>query len=340
MTAEGLRTLVKEKLGFTVIRKYFFPLLSEWEIEVAPSPVLNGTRKVPATQIRKLEKKERALRRKLETSIKKENRAEWQILGLPRGNRRDGPGPQWRKREYDQEKRNYFYLELWTEGSGSLLTPESRQLLRKKIYAYSRHLGVDVLSYVIMDSHCFLLVTLPPRGKWLQKIADPDRLLERARELYQPAQYQHMVRQFSETKDPEKLLKFHQREFCDLSIFVKMVKESLSRAQNRQQNTTGSLWMPRFRSLQLTEPEKTIGCHLRINRWPVTRGLVPPGELATYPWSSYGELMGSSKRAIKGTCRVLGIPVAEWKKPYPGDSKKGRKRTARNWFMAQMTEDS
>jgi hypothetical protein len=148
-----------------------------------------------------------------------------------------------------------------------------------------------------------------------------------------------MRKQFSEVSDPEKPLQIYQKEFCDLSVFVKMIKESVSRAQNRQENTTGSRWMPRFRSLQLTDQQQRIACHLRINRWPATRGIVSPEELASYPWCSYGELMGSSKRAIKGTCRVLGIPVARWRKPYPGDTRKGRKRTARNWFIAQMHEE-
>jgi hypothetical protein len=121
-----------------------------------------------------------------------------------------------------------------------------------------------------------------------------------------------------------------------MGTFLKRLKESISRAHNLHQNTIGSLWMERYRSLELTTRQDRFDCHLRINRWPITRGLLEPDDLPSYPWSSFGELQTSSKRAIKGTCGALGIPVALWQKPYAADPKKGRNRTAQKWFFSEV----
>lgn len=336
MTVPAIKDLIKNELGLTITRKYLIQLINEWNLDLAPGPQAVGPGTLAGTEIAKLSKQENKLRAKLNRRLASGDLAEWQILGLPRGNRRDGPGPQWRKRQYEQNKHSYFYLELWTAGPETLLTPQSRQLLKKKIFFYSKHLGVDILSFVIMDSHCFLLVHLPPREAWIDKLRDPQKFLQRARELFQPSVYERIKKQFATVKDPKKLLDYYLAEFCELSVFVKRLKESVSRAHNLHQNTTGALWMERYRSLELTTRQERIDCHLRINRWPITRGLVEPNDLPSYPWSSFGELQTSGKRAIKGTCRALGIPLASWKKHYPADPKKGRKRSAQKWFFSEI----
>lgn len=336
LSLEAMARMVKAELGITLLRRAFIELTSEWNIPIASNQPNPGAQQAPREEIEGLWKKEKALRKKTNQSLASGDKAEWQLHGMPRGNRRDGPGPQWRKRHEEHQERTYFYLEFWTAGPDTLLTAEIRQLLKKKIYFYSKHLGVEVLSFVIMDSHCFLVVTVPPREKWLKKLRDPQALLQRAQELYHPQQHQRMVKQFATASDQQKIVDYYLRDFCDLSVFVKMIKESVSRAHNRFHNTFGALWMDRFRSLTLTTPRELLQCHLRVNRWPITRGLLTPNELSSYPWSSFGDLLKSSKRSIKATCQVLGIPAAAWKKTYPLDQKKGRKRLARNWFQSQI----
>jgi len=331
---ETIARLMNAEFGFTPLRRTIIQLTAEWDIPIAPGRPQAGMNPTPRDAFDEISKKERALREELNRKLASQDKAEWQLLGMPRGNRREGPGAQWRKRNYDPGQRSYICLEFWT--AGTLLNPETRQLLKKKIHFYGKHLGVEVLSYVIMDSHCFLLVTLPAREKWLEKLRDPEKLIQRAKGLYQPSRLQEMTEQLEKARNPQKVLDYYLRDFCDLSTFVKMIKESVSRGHNLFQNTAGSLWMDRYRSLELTHRQDLVDCLIRLNRWPVTRGLLTAEDLPTYPWSSFGDLMGSSKRAITGTCRVLGIAPEKWQKPYPFDQKKGRKRTARNWFKAQI----
>jgi REP element-mobilizing transposase RayT len=323
--------LIATELGFTPLRSTILKLTSEWNITLSPGPGLNS---IPDEEFDEIWKKELLLRKEMNDRMTSQDDPEWRFLGMPRGNRRDGKGAQWR--EYDQGKRSFFCLEFWTAGPDAILHAETRHFLKKKIHFFSKHLGVEVLSYVIMDSHCFLLVTLPPRKKWLEKLSSPEQLLRRGEGLYQPYRLREMKDQLEKPKVSKKVVEYYQRDFCDLSVFVKRIKESVSRAHNRFQNTTGSLWRDRFRSLELTDQKDLMACLIRLNRWPVSRRLLEPEELEKYPWSSYGETMGGSKRAIKGVCRVLGIAPGNWKKPYPGDQRKGRNRIARNWFKSQV----
>jgi REP element-mobilizing transposase RayT len=330
---EAALALIAAELGFNPLRSTVLKLATEWNIPMSPGPEMTS---VPDGEFDGIWKKEHALRAELNAKMTAQDVHEWSLLGMPRGNRRVGKGAQWRKRAYEQNKRTYFCLEFWTAGPDALLNGETRQFLKKKIHFFSKHLGVEVLSYVIMDTHCFLLVTLPSRKKWLEKLSSPDQLLRRAEGLYQPHTLREMKNRLEKPKVSKKVIAYYQRDFCDLSVFVKRIKESVTRAHNRHQNTTGALWTERFRSLELTDREELMACLIRLNRWPLSRNLLKPEELEQYPWSSYGETMSGSKRAIKGVCRVLGISYENWKKPYPDDQRKGRKRLARNWFKSQV----
>jgi REP element-mobilizing transposase RayT len=336
LDAGSLRKLIQSELKILVSRKILIELLNQWQIPLFSNPPGSPLKELPLPFVRKIATKEKSLQKKLQRAQLKSKKNHWDILGLSKGNRRDGPGPQWRKRHFHRDQQSHFYLELWTNKPDTALTLQSRQLLKRKIHAFSKHLGIDVLSYVIMDSHCFLLLRLPPKTKRLKKIADPEALLEKARVLYQPAQFRRLEKQLAEISDPKRILAHFQEEFCDLSVFVKRLKETITRNQNLEQNTTGSLWRERYRSLEVTSPDQLRDCHFRINRWPLTLKVVDPHELSSYPWFSYHDLVASSKRAIKGTCHALGVPVSQWRKPYPRDQKKGRKRTTRNWFIAQI----
>lgn len=68
--------------------------------------------------------------------------------------------------------------------------------------------------------------------------------------------------------------------FCDVSLFVKEVKERFSRWYNKRHGRRGTLWMDRFKSVL--------------------------GE-------GKGEALGGSRRAQRGLCKALGKPVDGWK---------------------------
>ena len=102
------------------------------------------------------------------------------------------------------------------------------------------------------------------------------------------------------------------KRFCDLSLFVKEVKERFSRWFNKRRGRRGTLWMDRFKSVLVEgkgEPLRTMAAYIDLN--PVRAGLVEdPKE---YRWCGYAEALGGSRRARRGLCKALGKPVDGWK---------------------------
>jgi hypothetical protein len=102
------------------------------------------------------------------------------------------------------------------------------------------------------------------------------------------------------------------KRFCDLSLFVKEVKERFSRWFNKRRGRRGTLWMDRFKSVLVEgkgEPLRTMAAYIDLN--PVRAGLVKDPK--DYRWCGYAEALGGSRRAQRGLCKALGKPVDGWK---------------------------
>lgn len=65
------------------------------------------------------------------------------------------------------------------------------------------------------------------------------------------------------------------KRFCDLSIYMKEVKERFSRWFNKRRERKGTLWMDRYKSVMVEgkgEPLHTMAAYIDLN--PVRAGLV------------------------------------------------------------------
>jgi putative transposase len=101
------------------------------------------------------------------------------------------------------------------------------------------------------------------------------------------------------------------RRFCDLSLFVKEVKERFSRWFNKRRGRRGTLWMDRFKSVLVEgkgEALRTMAAYIDLN--PVRAGLVKDPK--DYRWCGYAEALGGSRRAQRGLCKAIGKPVDGW----------------------------
>lgn len=100
------------------------------------------------------------------------------------------------------------------------------------------------------------------------------------------------------------------KPFCDVSLFVKELKERFSRWLNKQLGRRGTLWMDRFKSVLVDGPEAlaTIAASIDLNH--VRAGMVDdPSE---YEWCGYGEAGSGSRRTRRGICKSLGLPQDSW----------------------------
>ena len=179
--------------------------------------------------------------------------------------------------------------------------------------------GVELLTYVVMDNHFHILAKVPDREKWLRKFEGPkgeERLLKHLATVYSKKFLEQLRREISVFREQGneravgELLDRFKKRFCDISLFVKELKERFSRWFNKQQGRRGTLWMDRFKSV-LVDGEAalaTMAAYIDLN--PVRAGIVDDPML--YEFSGYGDAAGGSRRARRGLCKALNLPQDSW----------------------------
>ncbi|MFT7172231.1 MAG: hypothetical protein ACI9NQ_000440 [Paracoccaceae bacterium] len=102
------------------------------------------------------------------------------------------------------------------------------------------------------------------------------------------------------------------KRFCDVSVFMKELKERFSRWFNKQNGRRGPLWMDRFKSVLVDGEDAlaTMAAYIDLN--PVRAGIV--ADPLDYAWSGYGEACAGSRRAKRGMSKALSHPQDLWEK--------------------------
>lgn len=113
-----------------------------------------------------------------------------------------------------------------------------KEALKRLMWRLADFSGVKLVTYCIMRNHFHALVEVPRREVWLQRFAGPtgeEKLFEHLRLLYSKTyvaflreEFAELRRQGLEARVQEKLEGLYKR-FCDLSLYVKEVKERFSR---------------------------------------------------------------------------------------------------------------
>ncbi|HEY1050974.1 MAG TPA: transposase [Prosthecobacter sp.] len=217
---------------------------------------------------------------------------------------------------------SYCYHVMSRTNGGEIRFDEvEKEALRRVIWRMAEFCGVKVVTYCIMGNHFHLLAEVPHRETWLQRFAGPEgeaRLFEHLRVLYSKA-YLGLLRE--DLKDlrergmaslAQERIDALKKRFCDLSLFVKEVKERFSRWYNKRHGRRGTLWMDRFKSVLVEgkgEALRTMAAYIDLN--PLRAGLAKDPK--DYRWCGYAEALGGSRRAQRGLCKALGKPVDGWK---------------------------
>ena len=195
-----------------------------------------------------------------------------------------------------------------------------KEALKRVMWRLADFCGVRLVTYCIMGNHFHALVELPKREVWLERFAGPEgeeKLLEHLRVLYSKAYVDLLRTEIAELRRlgmealaQEKLDSIKKR-FCDLSIYVKEVKERFSRWFNKRRGRKGTLWMDRYKSVIVEgkgEPLHTMAAYIDLN--PVRAGLV--ADPKDYRWCGYAEAVSGSRRAQRGLSKVTAKPVDGW----------------------------
>lgn len=196
-----------------------------------------------------------------------------------------------------------------------------KEAFRRMMWRMAAFSGVEVLTYTVMDNHFHILAKVPDRRKWLARFEAGDgekKLLDHLATVYSKVFIKQLKNEISAYRKQgneaavEVLLDRFKRRFCDISLFVKELKERFSRWFNKQQGRRGTLWMDRFKSV-LVDGEAalaTMAAYIDLNA--VRAGLVD--DPVAYEWSGYGEASTGSRRARRGLCKALNLPQDSWEK--------------------------
>ncbi|MCF7786539.1 MAG: transposase [Prosthecobacter sp.] len=196
-----------------------------------------------------------------------------------------------------------------------------KEALRRVIWRMAEFSGIKVVTYCLMKNHFHLLAEVPHREMWLQRFEGPDgeaKLMEHLRILYSRTYIGLLRDELSDLRSrgmtvlAERRIEGLKKRFCDLSLFVKEVKERFSRWFNKRHGRKGTLWMDRFKSVLVEgkgEALRTMAAYIDLN--PVRAALVKDPK--DYRWCGYAEALGGSRRAQRGLCKAQGKPVDGWK---------------------------
>ncbi len=217
---------------------------------------------------------------------------------------------------------SYCYHVMSRTCGGEVLFDEvEKEALRRVIWRMAEFSGVKVVTYCVMGNHFHLLAEVPHRETWLERFAGPEgeeKLFEHLRTLYSRAYLGLLQDELADLRArgltvlAEQRVEALKKRFCDLSLFVKEIKERFSRWFNKRRGRRGTLWMDRFKSVIVEgkgEALRTMAAYIDLN--PVRAGVVKDPK--DYRWCGYAEALGGSRRAQRGLCKALNKPVDGWK---------------------------
>jgi len=173
----------------------------------------------------------------------------------------------------------------------------------------------------VMDNHFHILLRVKDKERFCQKFygeEGEENLLKHLKSMYSKAFLSKLrmeidgLRALGLEDDVEALLDQFRERFCDLSTYMKEVKERFSRWYNKKHSRTGTLWMGRYKSVLVEDGEALRAMSAYIDLNPIRAGIVDDPK--DYRWSGYAEAVAGSSRAGRGLCDVLDVPTDTFSK--------------------------
>ncbi len=225
-----------------------------------------------------------------------------------------------------------YHVMSRTVGAERILDDEDLEGLRIIIRKLALFSGVKVMTYCLLQNHFHLLLRVPDRERFLRQFEDKrakdgellepegsgeERLMAHLATLYSRAYINQLREELADLrsrgleKSAHEFLEKYKRRFCDLSLYVKEVKERFSRWYNRKHQRVGTLWSGRFKSVLVEDGValRTMAAYIDLN--PVRAGIVDDPK--DYRWCGYAEAVGGSRHARRGLCMVMGVAQDSWR---------------------------
>lgn len=210
-----------------------------------------------------------------------------------------------------------------------LMNAAEKEYMRATMRKYEAFCGVRVLTYCLMSNHIHLLVEVPPKQDANILLDAPDEVfLDRLRFVYSEDYVMQLSDRIEKSRadaveaDGQGLTNDEGvpagklsdiyirsikapfvRRMCDLSAFMKAIKQCFSQWYNRENGVKGTLWESRFKS-ELVESgyaAQTVAGYIDLN--PLRAGMV--SDPKDYRWCGYAEAVAGRKEAQLGLLSVM-----------------------------------
>jgi len=172
----------------------------------------------------------------------------------------------------------YYHVISRTALDGFPLGSEDKEYFLTLLKFLSSVYFVDVIGFCIMDNHFHLLVKTYPEE--MINVED----VKKSFECYYKGKRKFVHGQCESFRS----------KWCNLSEFIKELKQSFTRYYNKKHGRKGYFWADRYKSVIIEKGEGLLNCAAYIDLNPIRAGIVKRPE--DYRWSSLGYLAGTANK--------------------------------------------
>jgi REP element-mobilizing transposase RayT len=210
-----------------------------------------------------------------------------------------------------------------------LMQDAEKEFLRAAMRKCEAFCGVRVLTYCLMSNHFHILVEVPPKKDAEALLDAPDEVFfGRLSAIYSGGFVQELRERIEESRAEAvegdrqgltndegvtagELSEIYIRgiksrytiRMCDLSEFMKAVKQRFTQWYNSENGTKGTLWESRFKSelVQSGFAAQTVAAYIDLN--PLRAGIVEDPK--DYRWCGYAEGVAGKREAQLGLLSLM-----------------------------------
>jgi putative transposase len=156
---------------------------------------------------------------------------------------------------------------------GFVLGDVEKEFLLNLIKRLSKVYFAEVLGFCLMGNHFHLLIRMHPG----HDVSDEE--IKKRFKLYYGKDSKQDV-------NDEAMIHILRKKWCDLSEYVKEIKQGFSRFYNKRHGRKGFFWSDRFKSVIVDDGQTLINCLAYIDLNPFRAGITHKPE--SYRWCSLG----------------------------------------------------
>lgn len=187
-----------------------------------------------------------------------------------------------------------------------LLKDPEKEVLRRMVWLVAERCGIQIITYQVMTNHLHIVAYAPKR----ESLPDAEllrryRLLHTGFTWWEREHLAELERMLMAGGDQAEAWRVgERRKMCNISEFMKLLKQRFSIWYNRAHDRFGTLWAERFQSSLLQSGQALLRVMAYVDRNAVRAKMC--SDPKDYRFGGYGEAVAGNRLARSGIMRGLG----------------------------------